>query len=93
MWMTSPSSMEKISVNFNKFWTDIFLNWYKLDTGSTDSPEDILHQSLWFNDNLMINGFFLIKNGVKLEYFFSSMIDLMRTLNLWFYMNSENNTA
>ena len=47
--------MEKISLNVNKFWKDICLNWSKLSKGSIDSPEDVLTQSIWFNKNLKIN--------------------------------------
>ena len=55
IWMLSPKGMEKISSNFNKFWKDICLNWSKLPKGSISSPEDILTQSIWFNNNLKIN--------------------------------------
>ena len=55
IWLATPSSIKNISTSFNSFWQDIFMNWSILYSGSQNTPDGILSQSIWLNDFLKIN--------------------------------------
>ena len=55
LWMMPPDGIIKISAHLNKFWRDVFLNWSSLYEGVTDTPNGILSQSIWFNNNIRVN--------------------------------------
>ena len=55
IWLMTPEGINKVSSKFNSFWKDIFLNWNILNNTPDITPEGIMKQSIWLNNNLKIS--------------------------------------
>ena len=55
IWMMNDFSLGKIARHFNIFWQDIFMNWGKLRKNEINEKQDVLSQSIWFNEKLKIH--------------------------------------
>ena len=55
IWMMSSEGLMKISSSFNKFWADIIKNWAFLSSKSSDNEQNVLDQSIWFNNSIKID--------------------------------------
>ena len=77
LWLLNPEGLIKIADNFNSFWKGIIIKWATLRDSSTATPEAILSQPLWLNNNIKINNKTIIKpSWIKNDIFFvNDLID------------------
>ena len=71
LWLLNPEGLIKLANNFNSFWKGIIIKWATLRDSSTATPETILSQPLWLNNNIKINNKTIIKHSwIKNDIFF-----------------------
>lgn len=71
IWMLPPQTLKFLSRKFNSFWHDILQNWSLLRNELEDTPEDVLKQPIWFNENLKTaNKTVFYKNWVEAGVFY-----------------------
>ena len=77
IWHLHKEGLLKLSNKMNRFWKCVFKSWSQLDSKEVLTPEDILSEPLYYNNNIKINNniFFYKELCKKCIFFINDLID------------------